>query len=174
MSPLDPLSEFYSIYSSFCNVHYGLQRRVHLLQLLYDPVGIEYFYNTNYNSLAVPITNSFTIRYTTIEPTPGIEEYGKLDNLPLQTRMSVVYPNPFMRRTSISYQLASRGRISLSVYDAAGRLVSDLADGVMDPGYYTVHWDGYDEHQRRVPAGVYFVKLSADEYQRVVKTVLLK
>jgi hypothetical protein len=139
-----------------------------------ETVGVEYHYNTNYNSLAVAITNAFTIRYTTIEPTPGIEEYGKLDNVPLQTRMSVIYPNPFTRRTSISYQLASRGRISLSVYDAAGRLVSDLTDGVMEPGYYTVHWDGYDENQRRVPAGVYFVQFTADNQQQVVKTVLLK
>jgi hypothetical protein len=137
-------------------------------------VGIEYHYNTFYDSLAVPITNSFAIRYTTISPTPGIEEYGKLGNLPLQTRMSVIYPNPFMQRTTISYQLASRGHISLSVYDAAGRLVSNLTEGVMEPGYYSIHWDGYDEHQRRVPAGVYFVKLSADDHQQVVKTVLLK
>jgi hypothetical protein len=137
-------------------------------------VGIEYHYNTYYDSLAVPITDQFAIRYTTIEPTPGIEEYGKLGNLPLQTQMSVIYPNPFMQRTTISYQIASRGRISLSIYDAAGRLVSNLTDGVMEPGYYSIHWDGYDEHQRRVPAGVYFVKLSADDYQQVVKTVLLK
>ncbi len=139
-----------------------------------ETVGVEYNYNNSYDSLAVPITNSFAIRYTTFSPTPGVQEYGKLDVTPSQTRLAVIHPNPFMRRTSISYQLATRGLVSLKVYDAAGRLVAPLAEGSMDPGFYNVSWDGRDDQGRRVPAGVYFIRFNADNHQSVQKTVLLK
>jgi hypothetical protein len=139
-----------------------------------EDVGVQYKCNNDYDSLAVPITNSFAIRYTTFSPTPGVEEYGKLDIRPSQSRLAVIHPNPFTHRTSISYQLATRGRASLKVYDAAGRLVSPLAEGIMDPGYYSVNWDGRDDNGRKVPAGVYFVRLNAGNYQQVQKTILLK
>lgn len=137
-------------------------------------VGVEYTFNNAYDSLAVPVTDSFAIRYTTLSPTPGVEEYGKLDIMPSQTSLAVIHPNPFMHRTSISYQLATRGRVSLKVYDAAGRLVSPLAEGTMEPGYYSVNWDGRDDNGRKVPAGVYFVRMNVGNYQQVQKTILLK
>ncbi len=137
-------------------------------------VGIQYNYNNNYDSLAVDITNEFAILYTTIVPTPGVEEYGKSGILPTQTQMMTLHPNPFTRSMSISYQVSSSGSVDLRVYDAAGRMVSTLAEGSRDPGYYTVQWHGLDDQGRKVPAGVYFIKFSADNYQNVQKTVLLK
>jgi hypothetical protein len=123
----------------------------------------------------VPVTDSFTLKYTTYPPDyVGIEEYGKLDNVPLQTQLTVVYPNPFARELSISYQLAIHGRLSLRVYDALGREVCALVDGVKEPGYYTVRWDGFDDNDRAVPSGIYFVTFDAEQHQRVEKVVLLK
>ena len=137
-------------------------------------VGVEYCFNYDYDSLAVPVTNNFALRYTTLQPTVGIEEYKGIINLPTQTMLSVIYPNPFTNRMAISYQMASRGHVSLKVYDAAGRLVSLLAEGVMNPGYYDVYWDGHDHKGRKVPAGVYFVRFNTDQGQQVEKTVLLR
>ncbi|MGB3341797.1 MAG: FlgD immunoglobulin-like domain containing protein, partial [bacterium] len=64
--------------------------------------------------------------------------------------------------------------ISLRIYDAAGRLVRTMASGKCEPGYYTRVWDVRDDLGRRVPAGVYFVRFEADDYQRTEKAVLLK
>ena len=139
-----------------------------------ETVGIEYCYNANYDSLAVPITDDFAILYTTKQPTPGIEELNKLVNLPVKTMMSTVYPNPFARDLRISYQLASSSRVSLMVYDVAGRAVCGLVDGVCEPGYYAINWNGCDNRGRKVPAGVYFVRFHTVEYQQVQKTVLLR
>jgi len=137
-------------------------------------VGIEYCFNTGYDSLAVPITDSFALRYTTVQPTVGIEENNKLVSIPTQTMMGIVYPNPFAREMRISYQLASSSRVSLAVYDVAGRAVCGLVDGVSEPGYYAINWDACDDRGRKVPAGVYFVRFHTDDYQHVQKTVLLK
>jgi hypothetical protein len=64
--------------------------------------------------------------------------------------------------------------VHLAVYDALGRVVCGLVDGVSEPGYYAVTWSALDDQGRRVPAGVYFVRFTADDHQSVQKTVLLK
>jgi flagellar hook assembly protein FlgD len=87
-----------------------------------------------------------------------------------------VYPNPFKHSSAISYQLAQAARVSLSVYDVSGRLVKSLSDGneTKEPGVYTVTWDARDARGRRLPSGVYFVRLDTDQYHSIQKTVLLK
>jgi hypothetical protein len=140
-----------------------------------ETVGIQYYLDGAYHELAVPVTDSFALRYTTYPPGyVGIEDYEKLTSLPVRTMMAQVSPNPFARDLRVSYQVASRGRVSLRVYDALGRAVCSLVDGVSEPGYYTVTWPARDDQGRRVPAGVYFVRFTTDDYQHVQKTVLLK
>ena len=46
--------------------------------------------------------------------------------------------------------------MDLVIYDVAGRLVRRLASGPMDPGSYTVLWDGTDDRGQTVAPGVYF------------------
>jgi hypothetical protein len=143
-----------------------------------ETVGIQYYFDGTYHELAVPVTDSFALRYTTYSPGyVGIEDYAKLTGLPVRTMMAQVYPNPFTGQLHIDYALASNdyATVRLSVYDAAGRLVRDLSDQLSVIGHpSSVLWDGRDVLQRRVPAGVYFVRFNTDDYQRVLKTVLLK
>ncbi|UCD05986.1 MAG: T9SS type A sorting domain-containing protein, partial [candidate division WOR-3 bacterium] len=140
-----------------------------------ETVGLEYYYDGVYHAWAAAVTDSFAVLYTTYPPDYlGVEEYGKLSELPLRTMMGVVYPNPFVRDLQVNYQLAVSGRVTVAVYDAAGRLVSALAEGMSEPGYYTVNWRGFDDQGRRVPAGVYFIRLETDEIRQVKKAVLLK
>jgi hypothetical protein len=105
----------------------------------------------------------------------GVSEYSSLMTSEATTFFGV-QPNPFKHHSQVSYQLARAGRVSLNVYDVSGRLVRSLSDGseVREPGYYTVGWDSRDDMGRQVPAGVYFVRFSADDCQSVQKTVLLK
>jgi hypothetical protein len=87
-----------------------------------------------------------------------------------------ISPNPFKRVSAISYQLARASRVALSVYDVSGRLVKALSAGqeLIEPGYYTVSWDGSDEQGRAVPAGVYFVKFESADHTNVQKAILLR
>ncbi len=87
-----------------------------------------------------------------------------------------ISPNPFKRVSAISYQLARASQVALSVYDVSGRLVKVLSAGqeLIEPGYYTVSWDGSDEQGRAVPAGVYFVKFESADHASVQKAILLR
>jgi hypothetical protein len=105
---------------------------------------------------------------------PGVKEEGGLVNIPLRTMLGAMYPNPGVRVMSIRYQVATASDVSLCVYDAAGRLVRTVVSGKCEPGYYTMIWDTKDDADRAVPAGVYFIRFEADDYQRVEKAILLR
>jgi hypothetical protein len=68
-------------------------------------------------------------------------------------------PNPFNPKTLISFAVTARSRVSLRVYDVAGRHVKTLLDDVVDGGARNVTWDGTDERGKPVSSGVYFYRL---------------
>ncbi len=69
-------------------------------------------------------------------------------------------PNPFRARTTLAYDLARRGPVSLRVYDVSGRLVRTLVSGtVQDAGHYAIDWDGRDASGAVTESGLYFGRL---------------
>ncbi len=77
------------------------------------------------------------------------------------TRLRSCTPNPFARTTAIHYELAHAGPVALSVHDVSGRLVRRLESSPRPAGRHVARWDGTDGRGRIVPAGVYFIRLSA-------------
>ncbi len=83
-------------------------------------------------------------------------------------------PNPFNPRTEITFSLPASGRVDLSVFDVAGRMVKNLAAGNMDAGEHRVIWDGRDEQGEPVGSGVYFYRLATEEGTQSKRMVLIK
>lgn len=83
-------------------------------------------------------------------------------------------PNPFNPQTTIAYTLPQAGRVSLRVYDVAGRLVRTLVDDVEEAGGHVTTWGGRDGRGVAVVSGVYFVRLESESGVRTRKMVLLK
>lgn len=55
--------------------------------------------------------------------------------------------------------LPARGRVLVRAYDVAGRVVSRVWDGTLDPGIHRMRWTGGADGERTVAAGVYWVRL---------------
>jgi hypothetical protein len=89
--------------------------------------------------------------------------------LPSRIGLYQNYPNPFNPSTTIRYELARGGEVSLRVYDLFGREVVILVDGVKPAGTYEVNFDA-----GAWPGGVYFYRLQAGRSGLVKKLVLLK
>jgi hypothetical protein len=155
-----------------------------------ETVGIQYYYNRVYHPRAAVITDTFAIKYTT-DPHGAFPRYscnanreaaasgahsreGAATTLPAWTMMSMPHPNPFARSMTINYQIARATNVNMQIYDAAGRVVRTLAQGRYSPGFYSEAWNGCDNTGRKVSAGVYFVRLETDDYQKVNKAVLLR
>ena len=101
----------------------------------------------------------------------GVQSLGNL-NLPKFLSLAQPFPNPARTRLRISYALPRPTRVSVMLYDVAGKLVSTLASGDKRPGYYNLIWNRQDAKGRSVPCGVYFCTLSA-ENQRLSRKVVL-
>jgi Galactose oxidase, central domain/FlgD Ig-like domain len=84
------------------------------------------------------------------------------------------HPNPFNPSTTIRFEIASRGRAILRVYDVRGALVRTLFDETREAGPGSMMWDGHDDRGVVVSSGVYFYRLDAGGDSRTRKMVLLK
>jgi len=70
-------------------------------------------------------------------------------------------PNPLRGGTTrLSYTLAERGHVDLSVFDLQGRVVRELVSADQGAGAHTTQWDGLNRAGRPVAAGPYFVRLA--------------
>lgn len=92
----------------------------------------------------------------------GSEVTEEESGVALHTRILGVGPNPARNRAVIRYVLGRPGPVTLGVYDAAGREVAGFRLGRRDPGMHELAWAGQDKQGKRVPAGVYWVRLDAD------------
>ena len=93
---------------------------------------------------------------------------------PLGVSLDQNYPNPFNPETTISFSLAERSQVVLTIYTAEGKFVARLVDENLSAGVRQVTWDGRDEVGDAVGSGVYFYQLTVDGKSVAKKMVLLK
>jgi subtilisin family serine protease len=83
-------------------------------------------------------------------------------------------PNPFNPRARIDLEVTVETELRLDVFDPAGRLVCNLADGKWRRGRYSLLWDGTDTQGRSVPSAVYSVALTTPAGRSVARAMMLK
>jgi hypothetical protein len=83
-------------------------------------------------------------------------------------------PNPFALQTGLRLDVPRSGHVRLEIFDVNGRRLRTLVDAVLSPGSKSLAWDGTDEGGRPVGSGVYFCRMSADQFQATRKMTLLK
>jgi hypothetical protein len=88
---------------------------------------------------------------------------------PAVTALGPATPNPFNPTTTIAYELANGGHVTIKVYDVTGKLVTTLVDGDMPGGQHQVTWEA-----KSVSSGVFFYRMTAPGFVQTRKMVLLK
>ncbi|MCU0639546.1 MAG: S8 family serine peptidase, partial [Candidatus Krumholzibacteria bacterium] len=86
------------------------------------------------------------------------------------------YPNPVgvAGTTAIRYDIPDDNeKVSLKIYDVAGRRIKTLVDKNHSAGSFTVLWDGRNDHGSRVASGIYFCRLTMGKEIVTKKIVLL-
>jgi DNA-binding beta-propeller fold protein YncE len=78
------------------------------------------------------------------------------DDVPGQFTLEQNYPNPFNPTTTIRYILPRPARVTLTVFDAAGRTVDTLVQSLKEAGPHEVAFDATD-----LPGGTYLYRLEA-------------
>ena len=89
-------------------------------------------------------------------------------------RLSAPRPNHSAVSTSLHFRTPGAGPVHANVFDASGRLVARLIDGLSLPaGEHDVTWGCRDGAGRRVAAGIYFVRVAVGSSAAVRKVVLV-
>lgn len=96
------------------------------------------------------------------------------DILPTALELEQNYPNPFNPSTTIEFSLPTRNHVALKVFNITGEEVAVLLNKTLSVGSYRVNWDGRDYEGNEVASGVYFYKLSAGNFSKSKKMLLLK
>ncbi len=89
--------------------------------------------------------------------------------LPDVFSLSQAYPNPFNATTKLSYGLPEASKVSIQVYDMAGRLVATLVDGVKSAGYHNLSW-----HSGNASSGMYIVRMESSNFKAASKVMLVR
>jgi hypothetical protein len=83
------------------------------------------------------------------------------------------WPNPFNPSTTVSVEGTGRERVSVVIYDVAGRRVRELWDGRLDASR-SLAWDGRSDAATLVSSGTYFVRVTTPSQTRTLKLTLVK
>jgi len=72
----------------------------------------------------------------------------------------IVYPNPFMDKTKIEFDVHQASEFSLSIFNAEGVEVRKLLyNNPVTVGKYQMNWDGKNGYGVDLPNGIYIYKL---------------
>jgi hypothetical protein len=147
-----------------------------------NPMVFGFMYNFRFDADAPPTTMNATlglfkpgtnpsVDVATSGPTNAVAGIG--DRGVHAPKLVEVRPNPFTHQATIWYQPATAGRVDLSVYDAAGRLVRKLVDQDETAGLRSVVWDGTGMNGARVRSGAYYARLRSGSSVAVKSLVLM-
>jgi hypothetical protein len=104
---------------------------------------------------ATPLAVSLSARRNA--GTTGVDDR----RLPTVTLLMAPRPNPLSNSSLLRFALAKGGDTRLEIYDAAGRRVASLVHATLEPGNYSVTWDGRADGGDPLGAGLYFARLIA-------------
>jgi hypothetical protein len=100
-----------------------------------------------------------------------------LANLNQLKPVLLLLSNPSHQIVWIKFQIAGKSKVSLSVFDISGRFICnifDTKDQNVEPGIYTIRWNGKDNSGRRVASGIYFYRLKTEGFEITKKSIFFK
>ena len=97
----------------------------------------------------------------------GVESDNQ--NIPSNIILNPAYPNPFNSSTTISYSLSLASFVDLSIFNLQGQLIDCICKEKQSAGYHSYQWNASSKS-----SGIYFIKLTADNYTDVKRCVYLK
>jgi len=99
-----------------------------------------------------------------ISSVPGVSSGTLAEGAYLQS-----WPNPFSHDAELQVRIPSAGPVSLKLYNALGREVRTLVEGVREAGVLTVQLDG-----TTLESGSYTAQLIAGGARHAIKLVVVK
>jgi len=91
------------------------------------------------------------------------------------TALKGVFPNPFNPATTVSFSVyRDNTPITIELYNIKGRRVTSLVNAIYSRGEQHFCFSAKEENGKDLASGIYFIQLSAPDYRKTAKVLLLK
>ena len=130
------------------------------------------YYLTSSGWVAIAGVDIMVTAYVSDQPV-GVEDNNEVQ-IPFTFDLKQNYPNPFNPSTIITYQIPQSELVTLEIYNALGEKVRTLVNQVQETGYYQIEWDGKNNFGNQLSSGIYLYRITAGNYVKVMKMVLLR
>lgn len=92
----------------------------------------------------------------------SINMVGEIEiNTETISRNISAFPNPFNQSVKISFHSSLNAPVELNIYSVNGLLIKQIKENQILPHRIDIQWDGQDENNNFVAAGVYFCELKS-------------
>jgi len=127
------------------------------------------FIQENENVYNMIVTTAGSLFYYQCAVTPN----GDLEITPV-TLNATNYPNPFNPETTISYDIAQKGSVTVDIYNLKGQKVKSLVNENQEAGKHSIIWRGDNNQGKQVSSGTYFYRIKSAGQEVVKKMLLMK
>ncbi len=118
-----------------------------------------------------PVTPIYRVPVTfTVSAASGTEDAG----IPHQLVFTGAVPNPFNPSTDLCFSLPREAKVSLRIYDIAGRQVCNLVNDQLPAGAHAITWLGRDDRGASVASGIFFARLVVGDQVKVRRMTLVR
>lgn len=111
--------------------------------------------------------NGNIVRYG--NPAPSAIEIETSLSIPEQHNLIQNYPNPFNPSTTIDYAVSKACHIHIQIYNLVGQKIATLVNHDQPVGSYQITWNA-----ENIPGGIYFVRMTTNNFSTVRKLLLIK
>jgi agmatine deiminase len=169
------VSVFYSIgtpgvYTELPMTHgTGDQWSAQFSSAMFEPNDVVNYYlqasDLAWNVAVLPTSGCYSFALTSTSQTDQVAPLGGLR----------LFPNPSRDgRMSVAFSLPIQRVVEAAVYNLKGQRIRVLQSGMMGSGARTLVWDGCDDQGRAAGEGMYFVRVSAGDWETVRKALIVK
>lgn len=113
----------------------------------------------NNNKGYVELKGEGTTSIKALATTTQLQDYHLFQN----------YPNPFNPDTQIRFTVARSEMVTIDIFNMLGQRVENLINKRLEPGVYEIQF-----RAKNIASGLYFYRLSAGQFTKVQKMILLK
>ncbi len=128
-------------------------------------LAILFMFLADFGGQGVVGTNGY-VDYVMFGAPTDVEQ---INGLPEDYSLKQNYPNPFNPSTNIEYSIPEESFVELKVYDVLGNEVASLVNEPQKAGVYRA-----DFTADNLSSGMYFARLTANEFTKIVKMILIK
>lgn len=141
------------------------------------PVNQPYTITVTHNGF-IDYTQTFTVGYDTVNLEDillvPVSDNPDTPEAYLATAFVSAYPNPFRDNTVISYKLHRPAMVSIEIFNIKGQKVCTIVDEQKQKGSHSINWNTKNYNNTTVCRGLYFCRMTVDNYVSTKKIVLIK